>query len=80
MVCRTIMDAIKQTVAANGFAECYVRPVIWLSDGGWNLNLDGGNPPWVLRYGNGTTILVRKRLNVECVRMSHRSPATIPMS
>jgi branched-chain amino acid aminotransferase len=39
-----IMDAIKQTVGANGFAECYIRPVIWLSEGGWNLNLDGGKP------------------------------------
>jgi branched-chain amino acid aminotransferase len=39
-----IMDAITQTVAANGFAECYIRPVIWLAEGGWNLNLDGGKP------------------------------------
>lgn len=37
-----ILEAIKQTVAANGFNECYIRPVIYLTDGGWNLNIDGG--------------------------------------
>ncbi len=36
--------AIKLTGAANGFEECYIRPLIYLSNGGWNLNLDGGKP------------------------------------
>jgi branched-chain amino acid aminotransferase len=39
-----LLEAIKQTVAANGFDECYIRPVIYLTDGGWNLNIDGGKP------------------------------------
>jgi branched-chain amino acid aminotransferase len=39
-----IRDAIKLTVSANGFNECYIRPVIYLTDGGWNLNVDGGKP------------------------------------
>ncbi len=39
-----IADAIGQTVAANEFDECYIRPLIWLGDGGWNLNVDGGKP------------------------------------
>ncbi|HEY6951300.1 MAG TPA: branched-chain amino acid transaminase, partial [Bacteroidota bacterium] len=39
-----ILEAIKQTVSANGFDECYIRPVIYLADGGWNLNVDGGKP------------------------------------
>ncbi len=39
-----VADAIKQTVAANEFEECYIRPVIWLADGGWNINVDGGQP------------------------------------
>jgi branched-chain amino acid aminotransferase len=39
-----ISDAIKLTVQVNGFEECYIRPLIYLDDGGWNLNLDGGKP------------------------------------
>jgi len=39
-----IVAAVKQTVLANGFAECYIRPLIYLSGGGWNLNVDGGKP------------------------------------
>mgnify|MGYP000050081667 CR=1 FL=1 len=34
--------AIKLTVSANGFSECYIRPLIYLTDGGWNLNVDAG--------------------------------------
>jgi branched-chain amino acid aminotransferase len=37
-----LREAACQTVAANGFEECYIRPVIYLSGGGWNLNIDGG--------------------------------------
>jgi len=37
-----IADAIKLTVSANGYDECYIRPLIYLTDGGWNLNVDGG--------------------------------------
>src|SRR5260370_13824804 len=32
--------AMAQTVAANGFRECYIRPVIYMASGCWNLNLD----------------------------------------
>jgi branched-chain amino acid aminotransferase len=39
-----VAEAIQQTVAANEFAECYIRPVIWLGDGGWNINVDGATP------------------------------------
>ncbi len=39
-----VAEAIRQTVAANEFDECYIRPVIWLADGGWNLNVDGTQP------------------------------------
>ncbi len=39
-----IADAVLDTVAANGFEECYIRPLIYLDGGGWNLNLDGGTP------------------------------------
>ena len=39
-----VAEAIKQTIAANDFSECYIRPVIWLADGGWNINVDGAKP------------------------------------
>jgi branched-chain amino acid aminotransferase len=38
-----LREAAKLTVAANGFSECYVRPLIYLTGGGWNLNVDGGH-------------------------------------
>ena len=37
-----LVEAMKTTVAINGFDECYIRPVIYLDGGGWNLNVDGG--------------------------------------
>jgi len=37
-----LAEAIKLTVAANGFVECYVRPLIYLAGGGWNLTVDAG--------------------------------------
>ncbi len=37
-----LAEAIKQTVAANGFDECYIRPLIYMASGSWNLNVDGG--------------------------------------
>jgi branched-chain amino acid aminotransferase len=39
-----VAAAIKQTIAANDFSDCYIRPVIWLADGGWNINVDGAKP------------------------------------
>ncbi len=34
--------AMSQTVAANGYPACYIRPVIYMASGAWNLNLDTG--------------------------------------
>src|SRR6184192_4481581 len=39
-----IVEACLETVRANGFTECYVRPLVWLAEGGWNLTVDGGKP------------------------------------
>ena len=39
-----ISTAIKQTVKVNGFKECYIRPLIYLDGGGWNLSIDFGKP------------------------------------
>lgn len=36
--------AMLQTVAANDLEEAYIRPLVYLTDGGWNLNLDAGRP------------------------------------
>jgi branched-chain amino acid aminotransferase len=33
-----VSDAIVLTVQANGFDECYIRPVVYVSGGGWNLS------------------------------------------
>ena len=37
-----IRAAIKQTIAANGFEECYIRPLVYLSTQEMGLNLDVG--------------------------------------
>jgi branched-chain amino acid aminotransferase len=39
-----LIDACKETVRANGFEECYIRPLIYLAEGGWNLTVDAGKP------------------------------------
>jgi branched-chain amino acid aminotransferase len=39
-----LADAIKLTISANGFDACYIRPLIYLADGGWNLTVDSGKP------------------------------------
>jgi len=37
-----MVEAVCATVRANGFGDCYIRPLLWLGDGGWNLTLDSG--------------------------------------
>ncbi len=49
-----IVDAIHQTVAANGFPACYVRPLIFL-DGGMNMVIDTGKPRLVVAVWEWTT-------------------------
>ena len=39
-----ICEAIKQVVKANNFKDCYIRPLLYLDAGGWNLNVDSGKP------------------------------------
>ncbi len=41
---RELEDAALEVVTANGFGECYIRPLLFLDAGGWNLNIDGGRP------------------------------------
>lgn len=40
----SITQAIKETVKVNGFDECYIRPLLYLTGGAWNLNVDAGKP------------------------------------
>ena len=39
-----VVTAVKDTVRANGFKDCYIRPLMYLDGGGWNLTVDGGKP------------------------------------
>ncbi|HTS03338.1 MAG TPA: branched-chain amino acid transaminase [Thermoanaerobaculia bacterium] len=72
-----LMEATKETVARNGFAECYLRPMLWLDGGGWNLNLDGGKPSigiaaWEWKNYLGAEALEKGiRANVSSVTRHH---------
>lgn len=53
--------AVHETIAANGLAACYIRPLIYLADGGMNLSIDTGRPrvgiavwPWHDYHGLGS--------------------------
>lgn len=37
-----LVEAVRLTVAMNEFDECYIRPLAYLTDGGWNLTVDAG--------------------------------------
>jgi len=37
-------EATVETVRDSGLGDCYIRPLIFLADGGWNLDVDGGRP------------------------------------
>jgi len=39
-----LIEACRLTVQANGFQECYVRPLVYQAEGGWNLSSDAGEP------------------------------------
>ncbi|HJS17575.1 MAG TPA: branched-chain amino acid transaminase [Anaerolineales bacterium] len=43
-----VVQAIKETVKANGFEECYIRPLLYLTGGAWNLNVDAGKPAMMI--------------------------------
>jgi branched-chain amino acid aminotransferase len=39
-----MIETVAETVRKNGYGDCYIRPLLWLADGGWNLTLDTGKP------------------------------------
>jgi branched-chain amino acid aminotransferase len=48
--------AINQTIAANEFASCYIRPMIYL-DGGMSLTVEAGQPRFVVAVWEWTAFL-----------------------
>jgi branched-chain amino acid aminotransferase len=40
----SVSQAIKDTVKANGFEECYIRPLLYLAGSVTSLNVDAGRP------------------------------------
>jgi len=52
-----ITAAIKQTVKVNGFKDCYIRPLVYLDGGGWNLNVDFGKPSLAIAVWEWTNYL-----------------------
>jgi branched-chain amino acid aminotransferase len=39
-----LVEAVRLVVSVNGYDECYIRPLVYLTDGGWNLTVDAGKP------------------------------------
>jgi branched-chain amino acid aminotransferase len=39
-----LIEACRVTVQVNGFQECYLRPLVYQAEGGWNLSVDFGKP------------------------------------
>lgn len=37
-----VIEGAKAVVKANNFKDCYIRPLLYLTGGGWNLNVDMG--------------------------------------
>lgn len=60
---KEIMDAIKLTISVNGFESCYIRPVMYLTDGGWNLTVDSGKVGVAIAVWEWANYLGEKALN-----------------
>jgi branched-chain amino acid aminotransferase len=57
-----LAEAVRLTVSANAFTECYIRPLIYLTGGGWNLNVDGGQAGVGIAVWEWTNYLGREAL------------------
>lgn len=58
--------AVHETIAANDLRACYIRPLIYLADGGMNLSIDSGRPrvgiaawAWADYHGSGSSTGIR---------------------
>jgi len=72
-----LIQAVKETVRANGFSECYVRPLMYLTGGAWNLNIDAGKAAvmiavWVVKNYLGEEALAKGiRANISSYTRHH---------
>jgi branched-chain amino acid aminotransferase len=57
-----LVTAVKDTVRANGFKDCYIRPLLYLNGGGWNLNVDGGRASLAIAVWEWTNYLGEEAL------------------
>src|ERR1700682_2461114 len=39
-----LVEACRRTVGVNGFQECYLRPLAYQAEGGWDLCMNAGKP------------------------------------
>ena len=58
----SVSQAIKETVRANGFEECYIRPLLYLTGGAWNLNVDAGRPALMIAVWHWSNYLGEEAL------------------
>ncbi len=72
-----LAEAARMVVAANGFGDCYIRPLVYLSSGGFNLCVDGaaigvGIAAWEWNNYLGTDALEKGiRANVSSYTRHH---------
>ncbi len=72
-----LMQAARETVRANEFTECYVRPLIYAAQGGFNLNIDSasvgvGIAAWFWKDYYGPEALAKGvRVNVSSFTRHH---------
>lgn len=71
-----LVSAVKETIEANALRSCYVRPLIYLADGGLDLCIDSGRPHvgiavWPWKDYHGTDADRGIRLNVSSYTRHH---------
>ncbi len=59
----SVEEAIRDTVKANGFAECYIRPLIYVTAGAWTLNIDAGEASLAIAVWEWKNYLGEEALN-----------------
>jgi branched-chain amino acid aminotransferase len=57
-----VVKAVKETVYANGFTDCYVRPLLYIKSGSWNLNVDAGQAALAIAVWEWSTYLGEEAL------------------
>ncbi len=75
-----LAEAVRLTVSVNGYEECYIRPLVYLTEGGWNLTVDAGKPAVGIASpsGSGRTTWARRPWRKASAPISPPSPATTP--